>query len=161
MVKKYTLKYKSCKHTPCGTQLSTHSNCKPSYCIKKTKNKYKGESKNWGSCNMKNWYAKGTRRHFYYNSKCDEPYKIKKSKKNKIEKYQVDALELHNKMPYIWRYLSPATKRKMILIAQLPVNKINTWPQNTRSKSKKIKNKTQKKYIKLDNDIKKLLKKHL
>ena len=39
MVKKYTMKYKSCKHTPCGSCLSTHNNCRPAYCVKKVKGK--------------------------------------------------------------------------------------------------------------------------
>ena len=38
MNKKYTMKYKSCKYTPCGSCLSTHNNCKPKYCAKKEVN---------------------------------------------------------------------------------------------------------------------------
>lgn len=39
------MKYKSCKHTPCGSCLSTHNNCKPKYCARKVKGKYKPSSK--------------------------------------------------------------------------------------------------------------------
>ena len=159
MKKKYTMKYKSCKHTPCGSSLSTHNNCKPNYCAKKIKGKYKPTSKNWSLCNMKNWYAKGTRKNFYYKSKCRTPKRIKKSKKNKINEYQVDALELHNKMPFIWRYLSPKTQVKMILIAKLPVHKINTWPSIKKTK-KNLKNKKLKKEIEKVDKIKKMLRKH-
>ena len=152
----YVLKYNSCKHTPCGKALSTHNNCKPSYC-------YPSESKNWSFCNMKNWYASGTRKHFIYKSKCKTGKNIKKSKKKSIDKLQVDALTLHNKMPYIWRFMTPKTQKKMIILAKLPVNLINTWPSyNRKYKTKKNKNKNLKKstirYKKKTDKILKLLK---
>ena len=103
-------KYKSCNHVPCN---STMNECTPSYCVP-------GSSRNWGYCNMANWgpgYEK-------YKKMCkSERYcKLVKTKKTKNT---VDALTLHNKMPYIWRFLKPKTRKYMIELANKKVKKIN------------------------------------
>ncbi len=127
-----TKQYKSCAHVPCGHGPSTHNGCKPSYCYSK---KHKGSSKNWNSCNMKNWFAKGTPRHTYQSSFCKKkPKNVVKSNKTRIDKYQVDALVLHNKMPYIWRFMSPRTQKKMIILAKLPKRTVNCFPQSKEKK---------------------------
>jgi len=84
-MKKYTPKYKSCKHTPCGSAFETHNNCKPSYCVARSgsgRKKWPG-AKNWAHCNMKNWHSKGTRKYFYYKSKCVTVKNIKRNRKKK------------------------------------------------------------------------------
>ena len=47
------------------------------------------------------------------------------SKRRKISSDQVDALELHNKMPYIWRFLDDKTRRKIVYLARKPIAEIN------------------------------------
>ena len=138
-------KYKSCKHVPCGMAPSTHNRCKPKYCYSE---KVKGSSKNWSSCNMKNWFAKGTPRHTHQSSYCKKPKDVQ-NKRTKIEKYQVDAMTLHNKMPYIWRFLGPKTQKRMIILAQLPKRVINTFPGSK-----------EKKYIKRTQMVRTILKKN-
>ena len=127
-------KYKSCAHIPCGSAPSTHNGCKPKYCY--SEKRKVGSSKNWSSCNMKNWFAKGTPRHTYQSSFCKKPKKeeVKINKSNKINKYQVDALMLHNKMPYIWRFMPPKTQKKMIVLAKLPLRVVNTFPTSKEKK---------------------------
>lgn len=127
-------RYKSCDHVPCGMAPSTHNRCKPKYCY--SEKKRIGSSKNWSSCNMKNWFAKGTPRHTYQSSFCKKPKNVK-VKKSKVEKYQVDVMTLHNKMPYIWRFLSPKTQKKLIVLAKLPKRVINTYPISKNEKYKK------------------------
>tara|TARA_B100000424_G_scaffold43820_1_gene29917 strand:- start:482 stop:820 length:339 start_codon:yes stop_codon:yes gene_type:complete len=51
--------------------------------------------------------------------------KCRLSKRHKKTKNSVDALLLHNKMPYIWRFLKPYTRKYMIELANKPVEKIN------------------------------------
>jgi hypothetical protein len=105
--------YKTCEEVPCGEMMNR---CRPSYCI--------SGSKNWGSCNMKNWgngYS-----HLEKNCKSEKNCRMKKPKS--IVKYQVDVEELHNKMPYIWRFLDRKTRRKIISLAQKPLNEINIIP---------------------------------
>lgn len=102
--------YKSCDHVPCN---STMNKCTPSYCVP-------GSSRNWGYCNMANWgplYEK-------YKHTCRDESKciLKNTKKTKNS---VDALTLHNKMPYIWRFLKPKTRKYMIELANKEVKKIN------------------------------------
>ena len=102
--------YKSCDHVPCN---STMNKCTPSYCVP-------GSSRNWGYCNMANWgpdYKK-------YKSACKDERKCKLVKTKKT-KNTVDALTLHNKMPYIWRLLKPKTRKYMIELANKKVKKIN------------------------------------
>lgn len=130
-----TIKYKSCEHVPCGHAPSTHNGCKPKYCYITKRNA--GSSKNWSSCNMKNWFAKGTPRHTYQSSYCKTPKHVVKSKSNKIDKFQVDVMTLHNKMPYIWRFISPRTQKRMIVLAQLPLRTINAFPKAKDKKNMK------------------------
>ena len=102
--------YKSCEHVPCG---STMNKCTPSYCVP-------GSSRNWSHCNMSNWgkdYEK-------YRSMCRDENKCK-IKNTKKTKNTVDALTLHNKMPYIWRFLKPKTRKLMIELANKQVPEIN------------------------------------
>ena len=102
--------YKSCEHVPCG---STMNKCKPSYCVP-------GSSRNWSLCNMANWgllYEKYT-----HNCRDESKCILKNTKKTK---HTVDANTLHNKMPYIWRFLKPKTRKLMIDLAKKPVSIIN------------------------------------
>ena len=43
----------------------------------------------------------------------------------KYKKYQVLSETLHKKIPYIWRHLTPQTRKKMILLAKKPIREIN------------------------------------
>jgi len=103
--------YKSCAHVPCG---ATMNKCTPSYC-------YPNSSKNWNYCNMSNWKS---RRYKKYKSSCSDESKcvLVKTKKNNNS---VDVLTLHNKMPYIWRFLKPETRKHMVLLAKKPIKHIN------------------------------------
>lgn len=101
-------KYKTCEEVPCGEMMNR---CKPSYCI--------NGSKNWGLCNMKNWGHRHLQRY------CKSETKCKMTNPKRVTKYQVDAEMLHNKMPYIWRFLDRKTRKKMIHLAQQPLYKIN------------------------------------
>ena len=66
---------------------------------------------------MKNWYTKTSKKHKYYKQFCNN----KKSKLIKSKKTNsVDVIKLHNKMPYIWRFLKPKTRKHMIEIAKTP-----------------------------------------
>jgi len=47
------------------------------------------------------------------------------SKKTRVSADQVDALTLHAKMPYIWRFLDTKTRHKMVRLARKPVHEIN------------------------------------
>ena len=73
-----------------------------------------------------------------------------KTKKTKKTKNTVDALILHNKMPYIWRFLKPYTRKYMIELANKPVEEINIrghiFPDlNKKDTIKKVLNKMTKK----------------
>ena len=102
--------YKSCEHVPCN---STMNKCKPSYCVP-------GSSRNWSLCNMSNW-VKGYK-NYRHNCKDESKCILKNTKKTK---HTVDANTLHNKMPYIWRFLKPKTRKLMIDLAKKPVSIIN------------------------------------
>ena len=119
-------KYKSCKVVPCG---ETIPHCPPYYCHKKNK----GSSKNWHYCNMIHHFLdKNTPRYKKYvkkyGKKCNtekKKYKSCKLKKTKKIPLQVDVKVLHKKMPYIWRFLRPSTRKNMIKLAKLPISKLN------------------------------------
>ena len=119
-------KYKSCKAVPCG---ETIPHCPPYYCYKKNK----GSSKNWHYCNMIDHFLdKNTPRYNKfvkkYGKKCKiEKKRYKSCKLNKTKKIplQVDVKVLHKKMPYIWRFLRPSTRKNMIKLAKLPISKLN------------------------------------
>ena len=122
--------YKSCDHVPCNSSMNK---CTPSYCVP-------GSSKNWAYCNMTNW-GKNYKK---YRSFCKDESKCKLVKTRKI-KQSVDALTLHNKMPYIWRFLKPNTRKLMIDLAKKKVKTINIpfhiFPdQNKKTLKKTIKN---------------------
>lgn len=81
--------YKSCDHVPCNSPMNS---CRPSYCVP-------GSSRNWTHCNMANWghgYEK-------YKITCKDERNCKMQKTKKTQN-TVDAMVLHNKMPYIWRF---------------------------------------------------------
>ena len=103
-------KFISCSHVPCNSSMNK---CRPSYCVP-------GSSRNWSYCNMVNWghgYEK-------YKSTCRDEKNCKLIKTKKT-KNTIDAITLHNKMPYIWRFLKPQTRKHMIELANMKVNKIN------------------------------------
>jgi len=90
----------------CG---SSDKKCRPEYCS----NNKNGVSKSWGYCNMSH-YPK------WLQARCINTHR-KKTKKT----ISVDAELLHKKMPYIWRFLKPKTRRTMIELAKQPTHKIN------------------------------------
>ena len=98
------VKYKRCENVPCGQAMNK---CKPSYCVP-------GCSRNWSRCNM--GVSHGT---------CRDESKCRTSKRTAKTRDTVNARTLHEKMPYIWRYLKPHTRRHMIELANKPVSKIN------------------------------------
>lgn len=102
--------YKSCDHVPCNSSMNR---CTPSYCVP-------GSSRNWSHCNMANWGDGYTK----YESMCKDERKCKMQKTKKTQN-TVDALILHKKMPYIWRFLKPQTRKLMIELANQPLKKIN------------------------------------
>ena len=59
-----------------------------------------------------------------YKNKCKDETKCKMIKTLK-QKHSVDAVVLHNKMPYIWRFLKPNTRKHMIELANKNVKEIN------------------------------------
>ena len=101
--------------------------CRPEYCS----NNKDGASKSWSYCNMLHW--KNIKNSPNYNKFINLCLKdIKHNKDNKTKKYiknkhtiSVNAELLHHKMPYIWRFLKPKTRRKMIELAKEPLKKIN------------------------------------
>lgn len=125
--------YKSCDHVPCGHVMNK---CTPSYCVP-------GSSRNWGYCNMANW-GSGYKK---YKSTCRDERKCSLMKTKKT-KNTVDALTLHNKMPYIWRFLKPTTRKHMIDLANMKVKKINI-PGHIFPDLNKKKERMLKKYLKI------------
>lgn len=107
------IKYNSCKNVPCGSAMNK---CKPEYCFSK---KNDGLSRNWNSCNLKNLGMSK------YKKTCKSERKCKLSKSKKITKHTVDVSLLHKKMPYIWRFLKPNTRKHMIELATKPESEIN------------------------------------
>ena len=126
--------FKSCDHVPCGHSMNK---CSPSYCVPNFK--YSPcSSRNWGYCNMVNW-GSGYKK---YKHTCRDERKCKLMKTKKT-KNTVDALTLHNKMPYIWRFLKPTTRKHMIELANMKVKKINIpghiFPDLNKKKGENIK----------------------
>jgi hypothetical protein len=76
---------------------------------------------------MANWkpHETGGISYEHLRKACRSQKKCRMSKRRKVSKDQVDALELHNKMPYIWRFLDDKTRRKMVYLARKPVSEIN------------------------------------
>ena len=128
--KKRCNKYRSCKHVPSG---SCMNECFPSYTFSKTIN-----SRNWCYCNMSNWG-----KHYKKYKRFCKPENNCTLKKTKITKNTVDARILHSKMPYIWRFLKPNTRKQMIKLANKPVESINIpfdiFPGKNLQSSKNIK----------------------
>lgn len=124
--------YKSCDHVPCG---ETMNKCRPSYCVP-------GSSRNWTLCNMSNWNGQKSSK---YRATCRDESRCKMSRRTRKTKNSVDAKTLHSKMPYIWRFLKPATRKHMIELANQPVSKINipahVWPDGQFNFRKLPKNK--------------------
>lgn len=122
------IKYRSCKHVPRGKCMNK---CLPSYTFPES-------SRNWCKCNMSNWGKK----YKEYRRFC-KPENNCTLKKTKITKNTVDARILHSKMPYIWRFLKPNTRKQMIKLANKPVKKINIpfhiYPGRNLQSSKNIK----------------------
>ena len=114
---KKCVKYRKCKNVPCNHAMN---GCRPSYCVP-------GSSRNWTLCNMSEWG--GEYKHLKKHCKDDTKCKIVKSK---VTKDTVDSKTLHNKMPYIWRFLKPKTRKMMIKLANKPTSTINIpfhiWP---------------------------------
>jgi hypothetical protein len=70
---------------------------------------------------MGNWGKKNKK----YKKYCKKYEKMKIKKTRKKPRYQVDALTLHKKMPYIWRFLKPEVRKQMIVLAKKPVSELN------------------------------------
>ena len=105
------------------------NHCRPQY-------SYPLESINWKRCNMKNWYKPYSKKYLLYKKDC----KTSKNKKEYPPNISVGVKVLHKKFPYIWRFLNKKTQKKIIKLAQLPVNMINIWPNtNNPVYSKKMK----------------------
>lgn len=113
-------RWKKCKYVPCGKSMPQ---CKPNYCHEKGKL----SSRNWGYCNILDKVKNKNKTK--YKQLCQKEKKIfKKCKHNKTRKItnlSVDVNMLHNKMPFIWRFLKPNTRKHMIKLAKMPVSKIN------------------------------------
>lgn len=106
-------KYKHCKNVPCNSSMNR---CRPSYCVP-------GSSRNWTLCNMANtWGGKYKKK---YGHLCKDESKCVLNKTRKVTKNTVDAKMLHSKMPYIWRFLKPKTRKHMIQLAKKPIKDIN------------------------------------
>ncbi len=95
------------------------NHCRPQY-------SYPLTSINWKRCNMKNWYKPYTKKYLLYKKDC----KTSKNKKAYPPNISVGVKVLHKKFPYIWRFLNKKTQKKIIKLAQLPVNMINIWPNS-------------------------------
>ena len=106
-------KYRKCENVPCN---ETMNRCRPSYCVP-------GSSRNWSLCNMANTWGKKYKDK--YKHTCKSENKCVLSKTKKITQNTVDATVLHKKMPYIWRFLKPKTRKHMIDLAKKDVKDIN------------------------------------
>ena len=104
------IKYRSCKRVPRGKCMNE---CLPSYTFPES-------SRNWCKCNMSNWGN-----HYKKYKRFCKPQNNCTLKNTKITRNTVDARLLHNKMPYIWRYLKPNTRKYMIKLANKPDKSIN------------------------------------
>ena len=127
--------YKNCARVPPNESMDQ---CRPRYVSPSFNDKSNASANNWGECNMKNWYPKTSKKHKYYKKFCNnKKLKLIKSKKTN----SVDAIKLHNKMPYIWRFLKPKTRKHMIELANKPVKEINIpfslFPDNIKNMSSK------------------------
>jgi len=120
--------------------------CRPEYCS----NNKDGSSKSWGYCNMLHWKKMiNSPNYEKFLKLCIKELKTKKNIPRKKTKHtlSVNAELLHHKMPYIWRFLKPKTRRKMIELAKEPIKKINipfmvfTKKRKTSKEIKKLRSK--------------------
>ena len=119
--------------------VSTNPKCRPEYCYNTDKSD-ESSSRNWGYCNMTRWYRGKNKKNLTrrqkrlkknFEKKCVKELKDRTRKgsktllgsKSKIR--SVDVNTLHRKMPYIWRFLRPSTRRHMVDLALKPVAEIN------------------------------------
>lgn len=68
--------------------------------------------------------------------------------KNWCKPFPLNKLQLHQKMPYIWRFLRPSTRKQMIRLSERPVKEINipftlygSLPKKYRKKARTLKKK--------------------
>lgn len=116
-----------CINTPCGAAPRSAHRCRPAYC-------HPGESKNWSACNMKNWHRRGSRKYRALARMCGPGYGKGPSSRRR-PRLQVDAMELHRKMPYIWRFMTPRTKKRIMTLGKMSTRRINTWPRTPRGRA--------------------------
>ena len=128
--------YKNCTRVPPNVSMNK---CRPRYISPLFNDKSNASANNWGLCNMKNWHHKTSKKHKYYKQFCNNNRNSKLIKSKKTN--SVDAIKLHNKMPYIWRFLKPKTRKHMIELANKPVKEINIpfslFPDNIKNMSSK------------------------
>ena len=110
--------YKNCQSVPCGKSMNK---CKPSYCYPTSNSTSRASSKNWGYCNMANISKKYKKKYKRF-CKTEKNCILKKTRKYKNS---VDISILHNKMPYIWRFLKPKTRKYMVDLAKKSIKEIN------------------------------------
>tara|TARA_Y100000389_G_scaffold56695_1_gene52636 strand:+ start:280 stop:603 length:324 start_codon:yes stop_codon:yes gene_type:complete len=104
---------------------------------------------------MSNWGKKYKK----YKKTCKSEKNCILNRTSKITKNTVNALTLHNKMPYIWRFLKPTTRKYMIELANKSKKKINIpfdifpdnnniyhYTKNMTQKNRKLFHKLRKKY---------------
>lgn len=106
-------RWRSCAEVPNGQVMP---GCRPAYTSK--------GSKNWSRCNMAEWGGDYRKANLKF-CKGMKTRKCKTIKHHKPNKDQVDAQELHNKMPYIWRHLGTSVRNKIVKLARQPLNEIN------------------------------------
>ena len=145
-------RYKSCKKVPCGCSKPT---CPPEYCYNTKQNKKNKAttSKNWTNCNMIFAYNDKNPHHIKTCKKFLKKYKQKNLNKSKKihTKNSVNAKTLHQKMPYLWRFLKPKTRKHLVDLAKKPIHLINIPFHVFENLNKK----TQKKHIKKQRQLKK------
>lgn len=108
-----------------GCGIRYNSSCRPRY-------SYPLESINWTKCNMKNWYKPNSRQYNKYKVYCKST-----KKRNYSKNISVGVKMMHKKMPYIWRFLNKQTQKKMIKLANLPIDLININPNSKNPNYKK------------------------
>ena len=127
--------YKNCNKVPPCVHINK---CRPRYVSPYFNDKFNCSSNNWDYCNMKNWYINTSKKYKYFKKICNnKKIKLIKSKKTN----SVDAIKLHKKMPYIWRFLKPKTRKHMIELANKSIKQINIpfslFPDNIKNMSSK------------------------
>ena len=108
-----------------GCSIRYNSNCRPRY-------SYPLESINWTKCNIKNWYKPNSTQYNKYKVYCKST-----KKRNYSKNISVGVKMMHKKMPYIWKFLNKQTQKKMIKLANLPIDLININPNSKNPNYKK------------------------